>query len=522
MSHFYDNVADSLAFELQSWWWAVFVAALATAISWYAWLMIKKSSKTRPLLPPGPLGLPLLGNLPFLEPQLHLYLTRLSQIYGPIFKLRLGSKICIIINSPELAKVILKDQDAIFANHDVPASALELTYGGVDIAWSPNGPHWQKLRKIFVREMMSNASLDACYSLRRREVREMVKDIHGKVGSPINIADQIFLTVLNVITSMLWGGTILYGQERCSIGVEFRQVVGEIVELLGKPNISDFFPALASFDLQGIQRKMKKLSLWFDRFFESVLAGKTKFEGKEETKDLLQFLLELKDRDDEKTPCLSMDEIKALFVDIFVAATDTTSTTVEWAMTEMLQHPEIMRRACEELDEVVGKQNIVEESQLPRLIYLEAFMKETLRLHPPVPFLIPHRPSKSCCVAGYTIPEGSRILVNIWAMHRDSQVWKNSDEFEPERFLKQPRNGDYHGNFFNFLPFGSGRRICAGIPLAEKMTKYVLATLLHSFEWKKPEEVELDVLEKFGIVLKKATPLIAVPIVRLPALEQYS
>ncbi|GKV16270.1 hypothetical protein SLEP1_g26938 [Rubroshorea leprosula] len=522
MSNFYDNVADSLAFEVQSWWWAVFVVALAMAISWYARLMIQKSSKTRPSLPPGPPGLPLLGNLPFLESQLHLYLTRLSQTYGPIFKLRLGSKTCIIVNSPELAKVILKDQDAIFANRDVPASALEVTYGGVDIAWSPNGPHWQKLRKIFVRGMMSNASLDACYSLRRREVREMVKDIHGKVGSPINIADQMFLTVLNVITSMLWGGTILYGQERCSIGVEFRQVVGEIVELLGKPNISDFFPALAPFDLQGIQRKMKKLSLWFDRFFESVLAGQTKYEGKEETKDLLQFLLELKDQDDEKTPCLSMEEIKALFVDIVVAATDTTSTTVEWAMTEMLQHPEIMRRACEELDEVVGKQNIVEESHLPRLIYLEAFMKETLRLHPPVPFLIPHRPSKSCCVAGYTIPEGSRILVNIWAMQRDSQVWKNSDEFEPERFLKEPGNGDYHGNFFNFLPFGSGRRICAGIPLAEKMTKYVLATLLHSFEWKTPEEVELDVFEKFGIVLKKATPLIAVPMVRLPALEQYS
>ncbi|GLT45182.1 hypothetical protein SLA2020_190340 [Shorea laevis] len=522
MSNFYDNVADSLAFELQSWWWAVFVGALAMAISWYARLMIQKSSKTRPSLPPGPPGLPLLGNLPFLEPQLHLYLTRLSQTYGPIFKLRLGSKTCIIVNSPELAKVILKDQDAIFANRDIPASALEVTYGGVDIAWSPNGPHWQKLRKIFVREMMSNASLDACYALRRREVREMVKDIHGKVGSPINIADQMFLTVLNVITSMLWGGTVLYGQERCSIGVEFRQVVGEIVELLGKPNISDFFPALAPFDLQGIQRKMKKLSLWFDRFFESVLAGQTKFEGKEETKDLLQFLLELNDQDDEKTPCLSMDEIKALFVDIVVAATDTTSTTVEWAMTEMLQHPEIMRRACEELDEVIGKQNIVEESHLPRLIYLEAFMKETLRLHPPVPFLVPHRPSKSCCVAGYTIPEGSRILVNIWAMHRDSQVWKNSDEFEPERFLKEPGNGDYHGNFFNFLPFGSGRRICAGIPLAEKMTNYVLATLLHSFEWKKPEEVELDVFEKFGIVLKKATPLIAVPVVRLPALEQYS
>ncbi|GLT45180.1 hypothetical protein SLA2020_190320 [Shorea laevis] len=175
-----------------------------------------------------------------------------------------------------------------------------------------------------------------------------------------------------------------------------------------------------------------------------------------------------------------MDEIKALFVDIFVAATDTTSTTMEWAMTEIIQHPEKMRRACEELDEVVGKQNIVEESHLLRLICLEAFMKETLRLHSLDPFLIPRRPNKSCCVAGYTIPEGSRILVNIWAIQRDSQVWNNSNKFEPERFLKEPRNGDHHGNFFNFLPFGSGRRICAGIPLAEKMIKYVLATLLHS------------------------------------------
>ena len=192
-----------------------------------------------------------------------------------------------------------------------------------------------------------------------------------------------------------------------------------------------------------------------------------------------------------------------------VGGTDTTSNTVEFAMAEMMKKPEVMKKAQEELERVVGKNNIVEESHIHQLPYLDAVMKEVLRLHPVLPLMVPHCPSEPCVVGGYTIPKGSRVFVNVWAIHRDPSIWENPLEFCPERFLDG--KGDYSGKDFNYFPFGSGRRICAGIAMAESMVMFSLASLLHSFDWKLPEGEKLEVSEKFGIVLKKKTPLIVIP-----------
>ena len=206
-----------------------------------------------------------------------------------------------------------------------------------------------------------------------------------------------------------------------------------------------------------------------------------------------------------------------------VGGTDTTSNTVEWAMAEMMQKPETIRRAQEELEQVVGRDNIVEESHIPKLRYLGLVMKEVLRLHPTLPLLVPHCPiNSSCTVGGYNIPQGSRVFVNVWAVHRDSSIWDDPKEFKPERFLDTSRKWDYNGSDFTYFPFGSGRRICAGISMAERMTLFSLASLLHSFDWKIPQGTNLDLSEKFGIVLKKAKPLIAVPTPRLSNLDLYA
>ena len=287
------------------------VAATLLAISLYAWL-IKKPFTSVPPLPPGPPGLPLLGNLPFLEPNLHRYFAKLSEIYGPIMKLQLGRKLCVVISSPSLAKQVLKDHDAIFANRDPTVAAIASTYGGVDILWSPSDPEWRKLRKIFVQEMISKTSLDACYALRRQEVRKMVKDVYSKVGSSINIGEQMFITILNVIMSMSWGSS-LTGEDRSRVGIQFRQVVDEFIELWGAPNMSDLFPVLSRFDVQGIESKMKKLSSWFDRIFKSVIDSRTKDDQAGSNRDFLEILLELKQQGDDKTS-LSMNQVKALLL----------------------------------------------------------------------------------------------------------------------------------------------------------------------------------------------------------------
>ncbi|GFZ01915.1 cytochrome P450, family 706, subfamily A, polypeptide 4 [Actinidia rufa] len=159
---------------------------------------------------------------------------------------------------------------------------------------------------------------------------------------------------------------------------------------------------------------------------------------------------------------------------------------------------EVMKKVQEELSDVIGTNNIVEESHLPKLHYLDALIKETFRLHPALPLLVPKHPDRPCVVGGYTIPKNTRVFLNVWAMHRDPEVWDSPLELKPERFLLEASKCDYNGNNFQYLPFGSGRRICAGLPLAEKMVMYFLASLLHSFNWRLPEGEELDLSETFG------------------------
>ncbi|OVA19513.1 Cytochrome P450 [Macleaya cordata] len=333
--------------------------------------------------------------------------------------------------------------------------------------------------------------------------------------------------------NMLWGGT-LQGEERSRVGAEFRHVIGELVELIGKPNVSDLFPALRWFDIQGIERQTKKIFTWLDRIFNSVIEQRMKMDEENQartcknkessSKDFLQFLLELIKQGDAKTQ-ITMTQLKALLMDTVVAGTDTTSTSIEWVMTEMMAHPEIMRKVQEELEEVVGMNKMVEESHLPKLHYLDAVVKETLRLHPPGPLLLPHSPSSTCTVGGYTVPKGAIVFFNAWAMHRAPEEWDDPLDFRPERFLiisHDLKKYDYKGNNFNYLPFGSGRRICAGVNLAERMLTYVLASFLHSFEWGLPEGTKLDLMEKYGFSLKKATPLVAIPTPRLLNLELYN
>ncbi|XP_057965739.1 flavonoid 3'-monooxygenase CYP75B137-like [Malania oleifera] len=496
----------------------------AVAVSRYVWIFSKKTFGAPPS-PPGPLGLPVVGNLPFLDAELHTYFAGLAQAYGPVIKLRLGNKIVVVISSPAAAREVLKEHDAIFANRDVPAAAAAASYGGRDIAWSQYGPEWRMLRKICVREMLGSAALNGVYELRRREIRKTVGYIYSRVGSPMMVGEQMFLTVLNVIMNMIWGDTVK-GDGSKSLGAEFRQVVTEMTELMGKPNISDFFPGLGRFDLQGIKKRMKGLALRFDVIFNSLIDQRLRIEGQggreagnkdEEIKDFLQVLLRVKEEGDTKVP-FTMDHLKALLMDMVVGSTDTSSSTVEFAMAELINKPELMRNAQEELDAVVGKDSTVDECHIHKLPYLQAVMKEILRLHPVLPLLVPHCPSQSCTVGGYHIPKGARVFVNAWAIHRDSCIWENPSEFNPERFFGGKWDDD--GGGFSYIPFGSGRRICAGIAMAERMVMFSLASLLHSFDWKIPEGETLDLSEKFGIVLKKKTPLVVIPTPRLsdPAL----
>jgi len=200
--------------------------------------------------------------------------------------------------------------------------------------------------------------------------------------------------------------------------------------------------------------------------------------------------------------------------DLFIAGSDTSGSTTEWAMAELLRNPEVMQKAREEVIQVIGSSSVeITETDIPRLPYIQAIVKETLRLHPPVPLLLPYVAGHDVEVSGYTIHKGNQVLINAWSIGRNPQFWDEPLLFQPQRFLRS--NIDFKGRDFEYLPFGGGRRICPGLPLAIRMITLMLAALLHSFQWELPQGVTphtLDMTEQYGITLKKLSPLSAIPI----------
>ncbi|KAI3691696.1 hypothetical protein L6452_31498 [Arctium lappa] len=268
----------------------------------------------------------------------------MSQKYGPIFSLRLGTKLHVVVNTTDLVKVMARDLDQTFSNRDPPLTALTIS-GGIDVAFS-NHSHWRDMRKIVVSQVMSTASLEASQSLRANEVRRMVGDVYGRVGTEIDINKVAYDTEINVVTSMLWG---------CSKGVNvgdgFRELAFRIVELLAASNISDFIPMLSRFDLQGRQREMRKIKEHMYRILEKVIRQRIDANSREMEKDERKDFLH--EKDDPTSSIDHITQIKALLMDVVVATTDTTSTMVEWVMAATLSNPEVMRKAHEELTDVI-------------------------------------------------------------------------------------------------------------------------------------------------------------------------
>nr|ANY30307.1 flavonoid 3'5'hydroxylase [Oryza officinalis] len=378
--------------------------------------------------------------------------------------------------------------------------------------------------------MLGPAGLDNVHGLRRREFMATLRHLHAQSGKPVDVGAQLFLNVMNVVTSILWGSNVGSESERTAVGKEFRELVADITGMLGAPNVSDFFPALAPLDLQGIRNKSDLLKDRFDDIFARIIQKRTESDqsaGGEMASDFLEYMLKLEKEGGDGKTTFTMTNVKALLMDMVIGGTETTSNTVEWAMAEMLQNRGMLRKVQEELDAVVGRDGMVEETHLPKLHYLHLVIKETLRLHPALPLMVPHCPSEDATVGGHRVPAGSRVFVNVWAIQRDPAVWKDPEQFIPERFLQADGGGggrrlDFTGSEQEYMPFGSGRRICAGIAMAERMVAYSLAMLLQAFDWEVPAGERLDLAERFGIVMKKATPLVAVPTPRLSNPDLYS
>lgn len=200
-----------------------------------------------------------------------------------------------------------------------------------------------------------------------------------------------------------------------------------------------------------------------------------------------------------------------MWQDLFVAGIDTTSATVEWAMAELLHNPDKLMKIRKELQQVLSKDGELKDLDITKLPYLQAIVKETHRMHPTVPIIV-RKTVTEVDICGFKVPKDTQVLVNVWSMGRNSSIWKDPDLFLPERFLEYEE--DFRGEDFGFIPFGAGRKMCPGVPLAQRVAHTMLASLLYHFDWKLPNGQkfeDMDMTEKFRITLHKIKPLMAIP-----------
>ncbi|PHT34875.1 Geraniol 8-hydroxylase [Capsicum baccatum] len=485
----------------------VFGSILALAL---LYILAKLSSKGTKKLAPGPSPWPIIGNIHLLGAKPNVSLANLAKIYGPIMSLKLGQMTTFVISSSSMAKQVLKYQDQDFSGRIVPGAIRAHKYSKFSILWSPICPEWRTHRKIMKTYIISSNKLDANQHLRSQKVKELIAYCAKccQEGEAVDVGQAAFKTNLNLVSNIIFSKDL--ADPFSDLNVELKDIIWGIMAEIGKPNLVDFYPILEKFDLQGIRRRttihIDKLFKIFDGWINERLEEKRK--GSTEKSDYLETILNISEENPKE---IDHNYIKSAFLDLIVGATDTTTNTVEWAMAEILKQPEIMKKAQAELAEIIGKGKSIEEADISRLLYLQCIIKETLRMHPPAPLILPRSVHQNVELCDYIIPKGSQVLVNVWAIGRDITFWEDPLVFKPERFWSSDM--DMRGQDFNLIPFGAGRRMCPGYPLALRMIPTILGSLLNSFNWKLETDIEskyLDMEEKFGLTLAKAHPLRAI------------
>ncbi|XP_047328319.1 trimethyltridecatetraene synthase-like [Impatiens glandulifera] len=472
-------------------------------------------------LPPGPKPWPIIGNLNLIGPLPHRSIHQLTLKYGPIMQLRFGSFPVVVGSSVEMAKVFLKTMDANFVGRPKLAAGKYTTYNYSNITWSPYGTYWRQARKMFLMEIFSARRVDSFEFIRVEELNSFLVDLFNSAGTPIMLKDHLTSLSFNVISRIVLGKRYLDKDEKTVISSEeFKEMLEELFFLNGVFTIGDSIPWLAFLDLEGYVKRMKILAKKFDKFLEYVLdehsARRSVDQENFVSKDMVDVLLQLAD-DQTLEVKLERHSVKAFTLDLLGGGTDTSTVTLEWAMSEMLKNPDTLKKAHEELNRVIGPNRWVKENDMSNLPYIDAITKETMRLHPVVPMLVPRECLEDCKIAGYDIPRGTRVLVSVWSIGRDPTLWDEPEQFNPDRFIG--KTIDVKGHDFELLPFGAGRRMCPGYSLGLKVIQTSLANLLHGYKWSLPKGMsskDLNMEEIFGLTTPKKIPLVAVVEPRLP------
>ncbi|KAF5195940.1 Cytochrome p450 [Thalictrum thalictroides] len=487
---------------------------LACLFSFY-YLLLLKSNNGR-VLPPSPFGLPLLGHLHMLSKLPHQNLARLAKKYGPIMSIRLGLVPAVVVTSPEAAELFLKTHDVVFASRPKIQVADVLAYGQKNLAFAQYGPYWRNIRKLCTIELLSSSKIESFKPLRRDELFELVKFMinASESRSVVDVTAKIQSFNENMTYRMICGSK----DESIERNITMSNL-REGIKVAGALNVGDFIPWLAKFDIQGLSGRMKACNIVIDGCLETIIDKHVRDAKQREGQhmDFIDAMLSLMESNNTREMHLARDHIKAIVLDMFLAAMDTNSTAIGWVIAELVKNPRVMKLVQEELENVVGLERMVEETDIIKLSYLKMVIMESMRIHPVGPLLLPHESTEDITINGYFIPKKSRVLINTWAIGRDPNVWSsNVQEFYPERFIST--SIDVQGRYFQFLPFGSGRRMCPGMQLAMTVVQLVVAQLVHCFHLELPNGMspdDLDMTEKYSLTLARANHLMVIPTYRL-------
>ncbi|CAL1367267.1 unnamed protein product [Linum trigynum] len=495
----------------------ILVIIFLTATFLTALKNLNRSKKSSPSpsssgpLPPGPWKLPIIGNLhQMVGPQPpHRRLMDLAKKHGPIMHLQLGETSNVFVSSPELAKEFLKTHDLNFASRPMFPTARILSYDGRSVSFAPHGEYWRQMRKVCALGLLNPKRVALFRPVMDDEIGKMVSSIQLQQQAVINVS-RMLGSMGNAVVSRAAFGKLQKQEEA------FLPVLHELAEAFGGFDVGSVFPSSKLLRrLTGAERRAQRIHQEADAILQAIVDEHiARIGAQDHDEDLVDVLLKYKENQGLGFPFTNV-EIKAVITDIIMGGSETSVTIVAWAMSELMRNPQVLEKANKEVRRVFDGKGKIDEAGLAELNYLKSVLKETLRLHPPAPLLAPTECRERVVIAGYDIPEKTRVYVNVLAIGQDPHYWAEPQKFHPERFLDRPDVSDCNGTCFEFIPFGAGRRMCPGILFGMTFAELLLANLLYHFDWRLPNETnprDLDMSECFGISVRRKTDLYLIPI----------
>ncbi|AEE76989.1 cytochrome p450 [Arabidopsis thaliana] len=468
---------------------------------------------------PEPLGaLPLFGHLHLLRGKKLLCkkLAAMSQKHGPIFSLKLGFYRLVVASDPKTVKDCFTTNDLATATRPNIAFGRYVGYNNASLTLAPYGDYWRELRKIVTVHLFSNHSIEMLGHIRSSEVNTLIKHLYkGNGGTSIVKIDMLFeFLTFNIILRKMVGKRIGFGEVN-SDEWRYKEALKHCEYLAVIPMIGDVIPWLGWLDFaknSQMKRLFKELDSVNTKWLHEHLKKRSRNE-KDQERTIMDLLLDILPEDIVISGHVRDVIVKATILALTLTGSDSTSITLTWAVSLLLNNPAALEAAQEEIDNSVGKGRWIEESDIQNLKYLQAIVKETHRLYPPAPLTGIREAREDCFVGGYRVEKGTRLLVNIWKLHRDPKIWPDPKTFKPERFMEDKSQCEKSN--FEYIPFGSGRRSCPGVNLGLRVVHFVLARLLQGFELHKVSDEPLDMAEGPGLALPKINPVEVVVMPRL-------